>query len=47
MSRGSVPVTELSHHYIQTAKNPPILDIFSRTRVSYILFLPYVARWET
>jgi hypothetical protein len=33
-----VPVVRLSHHYIQTPKNPHILDIFSRVRVSYILF---------
>ena len=33
-----VPVVRVAHHYIQTPKNPHILDIFSRVRVSYILF---------
>ena len=33
-----VPPLQLAHHYIQTSKNPHILDIFSRVRVDYILF---------
>jgi hypothetical protein len=37
-SRGLVPVRELSHHYIRILKNPPILDIVSRTRDNYIQF---------
>jgi len=32
----TVPVSQVTRDYIQTPKNSPILDIFSRTRVRYI-----------